>query len=71
MDHKILVKLEHATAACQDKNGNQIAIPLLGKIQVIDGKVYCYIEGYLDQFGNEVDEETIEKILENLHYQNN
>jgi hypothetical protein len=71
MTEKIFGTLNAITAACQDEKGNYIGIPLMGKIKLIDGELYTYVDRFFDGFGNEVDIETTNFIIKKFHSQIN
>ncbi|MEZ2715381.1 hypothetical protein [Niallia circulans] len=42
------IKLETAINKFKDTNGNQVRIPLISKVQVLDNELYVEVEDYLD-----------------------
>lgn len=42
------IKLETAINKFKDTNGNQVRIPLISKVQVLDDELYVEVEDYLD-----------------------
>lgn len=42
------IKLETAINKFKDTNGNQVRIPLISKVQVLNDELYVEVEDYLD-----------------------
>ncbi|WP_313804715.1 hypothetical protein [Cytobacillus sp.] len=45
---KIISKglLDEELDKCKDQNGQMVRIPILSSIRVVDGEVYCEVQGY-------------------------
>lgn len=71
LNEKIFASLEKITAACLDKDGNYIAIPVLSGVRFINDEMCAYVERFCDGSGNEVDDITSRLIIKKLQSQVN
>ncbi|MGE7621741.1 hypothetical protein ACQKMD_01440 [Viridibacillus sp. NPDC096237] len=56
MNNEIFDKIEVIQEACRNEDGERIAVPLLKRIQSIDGELYAYVDDFLNEFGGKLDE---------------
>lgn len=69
MKDELFGSLEEITAACKDKDGNYIAIPVLDNVRYIDDVIYANVTKFCDGYGNEVETITTRLIVERLQSQ--
>ncbi|RUL56499.1 hypothetical protein [Lysinibacillus antri] len=67
MKEKLFVKLSLVTSACQDEDGNHLAIPLIDTIKFVDNDLYAEVISFHDDFGMKVDEITTNLILDKIY----
>lgn len=70
MNKDVFYRMETVYEACKNSNNQRIAIPLIKRIQFIDGEMYATVTDFCNDIGEKINDNVKERIVEKINMLN-